>query len=284
MKYEFIADQAGEHSVQRMCRILHVSTSGYYDWRKREPSARQQANEDLWGEIVSVYENSRCTYGSRRVHAALRQSGILCGRHRVARLMRKNGLKACQKRRKRPMTTKAGPGPIAENVLARDFVAQRPNEKWVTDITYIDTWEGWLYLAVILDLFSRKVVGWAMADHLKSSLAERALLMALNQRSSDDPLLHHSDRGCQFTSKAYQTLLNQPGIIVSMSRTGNCYDNAVAESFFGTLKAECAADTFATHQHARTTIFEYIESWYNRKRLHSTLDYLSPEQFERLRS
>jgi transposase InsO family protein len=238
----------------------------------------------LLNKIREVYEASLCTYGSPRVHAALRQAGISCGRQRVARLMRKNGLKACQKRRKRPMTTKPGPGPIAENVLDRDFVAQRPNEKWVTDITYIDTWQGWLYLAVILDLFSRKIVGWAMADHLKSSLAERALLMALNQRSSDDPLLHHSDRGCQFTSKAYQAHLSQPGIIVSMGRTGNCYDNAVAESFFGTLKAECAAETFTTQQHARTTIFEYIESWYNRKRLHSTLGYLSPEQFERLHS
>lgn len=284
MKYEFIAAHADDYSVRRMCQVLQVSTSGYYDWHKRQPSQRERANDALLTEIRVVYEDSRCTYGSPRVHAALQQAGIGCGRHRVARLMRKNGLQVCQKRRKRPITTQRGPGPVAANILNRDFVAARPNEKWVTDITYIDTLEGWLYLAAILDLFSRKVVGWAMADHLKSSLAERALQMALSQRPSDARLLHHSDQGCQFTSGPYQALLNQPGITVSMSRTGNCYDNAVAESFFGTLKSECATAPFATHQLARTTIFEYIEVRYNRRRLHSYLGYLSPVQFEQLHS
>jgi putative transposase len=282
MKYAFIAAHAAAYRVERMCRVLKVSRSGYYAWRNRQPGPRAQANATLLAKIRSVYEASRWTYGSPRVHAALRQTGVACGRHRVARLMRHAGLRACARRRKRPLTTQPGAGVVAANLLNREFVAQRPDEKWVTDITYIDTLEGWLYLAAILDLFSRKVVGWAMADHLKSSLAERALLMALNQRPSDAPLLHHSDRGRQFTSTPYQALLTQAGITVSMSRTGNCYDNAVAESFFGTLKTECVTVPFATRQQARTTIFEYIEGWYNRQRLHSSLGYLSPVQFERL--
>jgi len=283
-KYEFIAEHASEHPVERMCKVLKVSKSGYYDWRKWQPSQRERANEELLSEIRKVYTDSRGTYGSPRIHAALQQAGIGCGRHRVARLMHRAGLQAGCQRRKRPRTTQHGPGPIAANVLNRDFVAQRPNEKWVTDITYIDTREGWLYLATILDLFSRKVVGWSMADHLRTSLAETALHMALLQRHSDAPLLHHSDRGCQFTSDDYLAHLTRAGISVSMSRTGNCYDNAVAESFFGTLKTECATAPFATRQQARTAIFQYIEGWYNRHRLHSALGYLSPVQFELLHS
>jgi len=216
------------------------------------------------------------------VHAALGQAGIRCGRHRVARLMRAHGLQGCHKRRRRPVTTQPGPGPVAANVLNRDFTAERPNQKWVTDITAIDTLEGWLYLAAILDLFSRKVVGWAMADHAKTSLVERALLMALYQRVPREPLLHHSDRGSQYTSTPYQAHLTQAGITVSMSGTGDCYDNAVAESFFGTLKTECVTEPFATRHEARLATFAYIEGWYNRERLHSTLGYLSPVQFEEL--
>jgi putative transposase len=280
VKYKFIADHAHEHSVQRMCQMLQVSSSGYYSWRARAPSEREQANNALWTDIQAVYESSRGTYGSPRIHAALRQTGIRCGRHRVARLMRVHGLKACQKRRKRPVTTQSGGGQVADNTLNREFVATRPNEKWVTDITYIDTREGWLYLATIMDLFSRKIVGWAMDNHLKTNLTEQALQMALNQRQSKAPLLHHSDRGCQYTSHDYQAHLHRAGITVSMSRTGNCYDNAVAESFFGTLKTECVLSPFATQRQARTTIFEYIEGWYNRHRLHSALGYLSPLQFE----
>lgn len=281
MKYEFIAAHAAEHSVARMCQVLQVSPSGYYAWCKRRPSRRAQANSTLLTEIRAICEKSRGTYGSPRVHAALQQAGIACGRHRVARLMRQAGLKGRQKRRKRPNTTQPGEGVVAANILNREFAAQRPDEKWVTDITYIDTDEGWLYLAMILDLFSRRVVGWAMDNHMKTQLVERALHMALYQRDIAAPLLHHSDQGSQFTSDAYQALLRRAGITVSMSRTGNCYDNAVAESFFGTLKAECATAAFASRQQARTAIFEYIEVWYNRQRLHSSLGYLSPEQFER---
>jgi transposase InsO family protein len=282
MKYAFIAAHATVYRVERMCRVLNVARSGYYAWHKRQPSQRARANTALLVHIRAIHEHSRCTYGSPRVHAALCQAGIACGRHRVARLMRQYELRACYKRRKRPKTTQPGPGPVAANILNREFEAQRPNEKWVTDITYIDTYEGWLYLATILDLFSRKVVGWSMADHLRTSLAEQALRMALNQRYADAPLLHHSDRGCQYTSDDYLGHLADAGITVSMSRTGNCYDNAVIESFFGTLKTECVTAPFATRQQARTTIFEYIEGWYNRQRLHSTLGYLSPVQFEPL--
>lgn len=280
MKYEFIAAHVTEHSVQRMCQVLKVSRSGYYDWRKRQPGPRQQANNRLWAEIQAVYAASRGTYGSPRVWAALKQAGVACGRHRVARLMRQNKLYAHCKRRQRPRTTQAGPGPVAANVLNREFSAQRPDEKWVADITYIDTDEGWLYLAAILDLFSRRVVGWSMADHLRTSLPENALRMALDQRQPRAALLHHSDRGCQYTSDPYQACLRAAGITPSMSRTGDCYDNAVAESFFGTLKTECATAPFASHLQARSAIFEYIEGWYNRRRLHSSLGYLSPDQFE----
>jgi putative transposase len=282
MIYQFMAVHAGEFRVERMCRVLGVGRSGYYAWRSRPTSLRAEVDEGLLVKIREEYRISRGTYGSPRIHAALHKQGVPCGRKRVARLMRLHKLTGQKRRKCHPVTTqrdrKAMPAP---NLLNQDFLASAPNQKWVSDITYIETAEGWLYLASILDLFSRKVVGWAMADHMETSLVEDALKMALLQRQPDAGLLHHSDQGRQYTSIAYQSCLSTSLCQVSMSRVGNCYDNAVMESFFGTLKSECATQPFATRAQARTAIFEFIEAWYNRQRLHSSLDYLSPAEFER---
>jgi transposase InsO family protein len=265
-----------------MCTVLGVSASGYYDWRKRAPSQRQQANEKLLAAIRREYAASRHTYGSPRIHAALKRQGMTVGRHRIARLMRRHGMVGRSPRRQRPVTTQRAPGAqAAPNLLAQDFTANRPNQKWLADITYIDTDEGWLYLALVMDLFSRTIVGWSMADHMRAELVQLALLMALGRRLPTDALLHHSDQGSQYTSSLVQTLLATHHVQVSMSGVGNCYDNAPMESLIGTLKTECATATFATRAEARLAIFEYIEVWYNRQRLHSSLDYLSPATFER---
>jgi len=272
----------GVFTMTRMCRMLGVSASGYYAWRGRTPGRRVQANAALVEQIRDVHQVSRRTYGSPRVYAALRQRGVVCSRNRVARLMRHEGLAGRSPHRRYPHTTQAAPGnPVAPNVLAQNFTAQRPNQKWVADITYVDTAEGWLYLAPVLDLFSRKVVGWSMGSHLYSSLVEDALHMAVTRRRPAPGLLHHSDRGSQYTSAAYQQMLTNLQCQVSMSRTGNCYDNAVMESFFSTLKSECLTGQFQTRAQARTAIFEFIEIWYNQHRLHSSLGYLSPVEFER---
>jgi putative transposase len=271
---------AGEFPVSAMCQVLEVSRSGYYAWRKRPSSPRAQANELLMQEIRQVHQASRQTYGSPRVHAMLKRRAVVCSRKRVARLMRLQGLQGVAARRRRPRTTQRQAGTIpAPNLLDQQFTAQTPNQKWVADITYIDTLEGWLYLAVILDLFHRAVVGWAMDEHMQTGLVERALDMALGNQTPTN-LLHHSDQGSQYTSHAYQARLRDIPAQVSMSGVGNCYDNAAMESFFGTLKAECANRRFATRAEARRTIFEFIEVWYNRQRLHSTLGYLSPLEFE----
>lgn len=280
MKYEFIAAHQGEYDIQRMCQALVVGRSGYYAWRRRPTSQRAQANQELLGQIRKVHQASRKTYGSPRIHADLRRTGLLCGRNRVARLMRLHGISAQKRARRFPVTTQRRPGAVpAPNLLAQDFSSPAPNRKWVADITYIDTAEGWLYLAPVLDLYSRMVVGWAMADHMEASLVEAAFRMALVRRHPPSGLLHHSDQGSQYTSLAYQQHLALQACQVSMSRVGNCYDNAVMESFFGTLKTECVTGQFATRAQARTTIFEYIEVWYNRHRLHSSLGYLSPVEF-----
>lgn len=265
-----------------MCRVLGVSVSGYYAWRKRQPSARAEAEGMLVEQIRAVHAESRQTYGSRRVQAALRHDGLVCNRKRVARLMRLHGLRGCDRRRRRPSTTHARHhDPVAPNLLHQDFTADAPNQKWLGDISFIDTLEGWLYLASLEDVFSRKIVGWAMDEHMDADLVQRALEMALARRQPEAGLLHHSDRGSQYTSDDYRQQLARQHITVSMSRTGNCYDNAMKESFFATLKTECANRPFASRAEARTAIFEYIEVFYNRQRLHSALGYLSPEQFER---
>lgn len=276
-----MAAHEGDFAITRMCQALDVRRSSYYAWRKREPSVRAQQNQVLVEEIKHIHSDSRQTYGSPRIHAALRQKGILCGKNRVADLMRTQGIAGRKPKRRVPMTTQHRPGVVAApNLLNQDFSVSAPNLKWVTDITYIDTAQGWLYLAPVMDLYSRMIVGWAMADHMQTTLVENALHMALARRQPGSDLLHHSDQGSQYTSYDYQELMQAHDIQVSMSRTGNCYDNAVMESFFSTLKTECVLGQFLTHAQARTTIFEYIEIWYNRQRLHSSLGYLSPSVFE----
>jgi putative transposase len=265
-----------------MCHVLSVSPSGYYDWLKRPPSQRQQANEQLLEAIRREHEASRQTYGSPRIYAALKHQGVRVGRKRIARVMQAHGLVGKSPRRQRPGTTQRTPDVrAAPNLLAQDFTASRPDEKWLGDITFIDTAEGWLYLALVMDLFSRAMVGWSMADHMQATLVEQALCMALGRRLPDGDLLHHSDQGSQYTSELIQTLLADHHIQVSMSGVGNCYDNAPMESFIGTLKTECVTYQFATRAEARLVIFKYIEIWYNRQRLHSALGYISPTAFER---
>lgn len=281
-RYQFIAGQRHSYPVQQLCRVLEVSASGFYGWVQRKTSRRQQANEDLTGRIRVIHETSRQTYGYRRVHAEVCASGERVGQHRIARLMKRMGLKTRCRRRFR-ITTHADEKPTpAPNLLAQDFSAQQPNQKWLVDITYIATHEGWLYLAGVLDTYSRRIVGWSMSERLTQSLACDALLMAFAQRGTPD--LHHSDRASQFTSRAYLALLQQAQVHISMSAVGRCYDNAMKESFWATLKTECADHSFQTRALARRTIFEYIEVWYNRQRRHSALGYLSPCAFEQLAS
>jgi transposase InsO family protein len=264
-----------------MCWVLGVSVSGYYDWRGREPSEHEREDGELAKEIHRLFYANRSVYGSPRIQVELRDRGIRCSRERVARLMREMDL--CAKiRRNKPIGTKRRAGAhIAPNVLNRDFTATEPNMKWVSDTTYVWTAEGWLYLAVILDLFSRLVVGWAMDEHNDEPLVRRAFEMALLRRSPPGEMLLHSDQGSPYTSTGYLSRLRELGIVVSMSRTGDCYDNAAMESFFSTLKGECVErSTFPSRQEARQVIFEYIECFYNRVRRHSTLQYMSPMVYE----
>lgn len=265
-----------------MCKVLEVSVSGYYAWCKRPVSHHQREDARLAAEIQSLFLENRQVYGSPRLHVALRDRGWRCGRKRVVRLMQAMGLCAKPHHRRKPLTTSSDPmAHFAPNKLGRDFSAERPNTKWVTDITAIPTAEGWLYLAVVLDLFSRMVVGWAMAPTEDEHLVTLALQMALARRHPEVGLLHHSDRGSEYTSRGYQALLKHRGIDVSMSRTANCYDNAAMESFFDTLKSECVNRThFQTQAQARSAVFEYLECWYNSVRLHSTLQYVSPLVYE----
>jgi len=260
-----------------------VSLSGYYAWKKRPMSNHQREDQQLAEHIQKVYHSCRQVYGSPRIHAELRDQGITSSRKRVARLMREQGLSACR-RTHRTTTTKSEPGArVAPNLLDQDFTATRPDEKWTGDITAVWTYEGWLYLAVVLDLFSRRVIGWAMAAIQDETLIETALRMALLGRQPAAGLLFHSDRGSQYTSDAYRAALAEVGITVSMSRTGNCSDNAVTESFFGTLKGECVERAcFQTRREARQAIFEYVECFYNRVRRHSSLGYSSPVAYEQV--
>jgi putative transposase len=281
MRYTFIAEHAGEFGVERMCRVLGVARSGYYAWKQRGPSVRAQTNQALAGQIRAEFSASRNTYGSRRIQVALKRKTVPCGRHRVARLMRLAGLQARPRRKRPPITTQRAPGVVpAPNRLNQEFAATLPDQKWVCDFTFIQTGEGWLYLAVVLDLFSRRVIGWAMRDCRDTALVEAALHMALDDRQPKPGLLHHSDQGCQYTASAYLDCLIAAQATLSMSRVGNCFDNAVMESFFSTLKTECVTGIFATRAQARMVIFEYLEVWYNRQRLHSSLGYCSPFDFE----
>jgi putative transposase len=280
-RYRFIQAEQATYPVTILCRVLGVARSAYYAWARRGVSARARADAALAAQIAAVHARSRRTYGAPRVHADLRAAGVRCARKRVARLMRAAGLVGCHRRR-RVRTTVADPAHIpAPNLVARDFAAPAPDALWLGDITYLPTGEGWLYLAVLLDAHSRRVVGWAMADHLRTELALDALAMALQARRPPPGLVHHTDRGCQYTAAAYQAALARHGLVCSMSRSGDCLDNAMAESFFATLKAE-VADTrpWPTRAGARTAVFEWLEVWYNRQRRHSALAYRAPVAHE----
>jgi transposase InsO family protein len=281
MKYAFMAAHLHEHHLGRMAQVLGVSRSGYYAWQARQSSEREKANQALLEQIRQVHAASRQTYGAPRIQAALRQQGVFCSRKRVAHLMRQHQLIGRAPQRRHPHTTQRDPAALpAPNRLNQEFEASLPNRKWVADITYIATAEGWLYLAAVLDLYSRQIVGWAMGEQINAQLVQAALQMAWRQRHPKAGWLHHSDQGRQYTSELYRQCLAAYRGEASMSRVGNCYDNAVMESFFATLKAECAPQPFASRAQARSAIFEYIEGWYNRVRLHSTLGYLSPLEFE----
>lgn len=283
MKYAFMAAHEGEFSVKTMCHVMGLQRSGYYAWKQRPPSRREQANQELLEKILEAFEISRHTYGSLRIRHYWLRKGYTYSRHRIGRLMKKAQITPLKAAKWRPCTTRQRLGArTAPNLLNQDFSATQPNQKWVGDITHIETAEGWLYLAVILDLYSRRVVGWAMRDRLDTKLVESAWRMAVINRRPSVDLLHHSDRGSQYTSDAYWSLLLAAQCQVSMSRTGNCYDNATMESFFATLKGECATHPYKTKSDARSSVFEYIEIWYNRQRLHSSLGYLSPVDFEQL--
>ena len=278
-----IEAEKANYGVSRLCRVLGTSRSGYYAWCKRPAiSARAKENLQLTEKIRQVYMTSYGTYGSPRVFATLRLQGVAVGVNRVARLMRLDGITARPKRRMKRTTDSAHNLPIAKNVLDRRFnEATKPNQIWAGDITYIRTHEGWLYLAVVLDLFSRRVVGWSMADNMRTDLVMNALLMAIGNRLPEGSVIHHSDRGSQYASFQYQDALSNNGMTCSMSRKGDCYDNACVESFFGTLKTELIhRQTWPTHASARSAIHDYIEVFYNRKRLHSSLGYCSPAEFE----
>jgi len=260
---------------------MEVSCSGYYAWRFRPASARSRRHDYLIGEIKVAYAKSRKTYGSPRIYHELQASCVCVGLHQVARLMRWYGIRPKQKRRFQVTTTASKDRPVYSNVLDRQFTVTASNQCWAADMTYIWTMEGWLYLAVVIDLFNRGVIGWSMEASLEQKMVLKALSMALQSRRPPEGLLHHSDRGTQYASLDYQEQLKCNGIETSMSRKGNCWDNAVVESFFSTLKAELIAGrTYATREEARADIFEYIEVWYNRQRRHSTLGYLSPLEFE----
>ena len=281
MSYPFIAEYAQQYPVSTMCRVLGVSVSGYYDWHTREPSRHEREDGELAKHIHRLFYAKRQVYGSPRIHAELAVQGIHCSKERVARLMREMELVA-KRRRNRPVGTVRRKGALgAPNLLNREFSASVPNAKWVSDTTYVWTAEGWLYVAVIVDLFSRLVVGWAMGASNDEALVTLAFEMALVGRSPAKEMLLHSDQGSPYTSKGYLARLAEVGIMVSMSRTGDCYDNAAMESFFSTLKGECVdRHQFQTRQEARLVIFEYIECFYNRERRHSTLHYLSPVAYE----
>lgn len=281
MKFGFIAAEKACYPVTLLCRVLGVSRSGFYAWARRGPSARARADARMARAVVGIHAGSRGTYGSPRVHAALRQDGVRTSRKRVARVMRQLGLAARQRRRFARTTDSRHELPIAANVLERVFETNAPNQVWVGDITYIPTDEGWLYLATLLDLFSRRVVGWAVDSTLATQLPLQALRRALQNRRPASGLVHHTDRGCQYASDEYRRALKPHGIRSSMSRRANCWDNAVAESFFATLRAELVDhQRFPTRGAAEKVIGQYIEGFYNTTRLHSYLGYFSPVEFE----
>jgi len=282
VRYEFIRDYRKEFRVKKMCEVLEVSRSGFYTWLRSPESERSRANRALLAEIRIAFDRSRQTYGSPRLAVELNESGVLCSENRVARLMRLSGIRAIGKRKYRVTTNSKHNHPVAENLLNRDFSADHPNEVWLSDITYIWTSEGWLYLASVIDLHSRMLVGWSMGHRVTAELTLEALRQAIARRDVTPDLMHHSDRGGQYAATEYQKLLKKTKMICSMSRKGDCWDNAPMESFFATLKAELVyRERFTTRQEAKAKIFEYIEVFYNRQRRHSSLGMKSPVDFER---
>lgn len=283
MRFRVIEDCRNDYPIGVLCDALGVSSSGYYAWRSRPESRRKADNRTLLDDIRRIHDCHRGRYGAPRIHAALRAEGRTVSRGRVERLMRRHGLRAQRPRAFRVCTTDSDHTlPVAPNLLDRNFTPERPNQAWVADITYVPTDEGWLYLAVVLDLFSRKVIGWAMRDHLRTELPLAALTMAIQRQRPAPGLVHHSDRGRQYASGDYRNALKHNGFAQSMSRKGNCWDNAPMESFFGSLKSELAYGLrYPTREAAKRDLFAYIEGYYNRQRLHSALGYITPEQAER---
>lgn len=281
MKYAFIDEQRGAFKVNRLCKSLGIKTSSYYRWKRFPISDRTKRDKELLSKISKIHQENRGCYGSPRIHAELKEKGDFVSRKRVSRIMRENGISALQRRKYKSTTDSNHNYPVAPNLLNRIFTAKAPNKIWTADITYVSTWEGWLYLAVVLDLYSRKVVGWAMSTKIDRNLVINAFLMAYFQRKPEKGLIHHSDRGSQYCSNDFQAVLKHIGALASMSGVGNCYDNSVTETFFHTLKVELIFKTiFKTREEAKMAIFEYVETYYNRKRKHSTLGYCSPNQFE----
>jgi transposase InsO family protein len=283
MSFCFIEDHRDSYPVQLMCSVLEVSPAGYYAWRSRPQSARSAANCKLLSAIKQVHQDNHGRYGSPRIHIALQNQGRGVSRGRIERLMRRHGVRAIMAPPRRVRTTDSRHDlPVAPNLLNRNFTAGAPNQVWLADITYIETGEGWLYLAAIMDLFSRKIVGWAMRDHLRTELASTALDMAITRQRPATGLVHHSDRGVQYAAHDYRTRLQSAGIQASMSRKADCYDNAPMESLFHTLKTELTHHRkYATRAEAQRDIFAYIEGFYNRTRLHSSIGYISPIDRER---
>ena len=266
-----------------MCQVLEVSKSGYYKWNNKKSTKREQANTLLAKEIRLIYYESKMLYGVLRIKNALKKKDINCNKKRVARFMRKMGISSKIKRKFKATTNSKHNFPVCKNLLNQNFKIQEINKVWASDITYVYTKEGWLYLSVIMDLCSRKIVGWSMSENMKKELVIKALNQALSKREIGKEIIHHSDRGSQYASYKYQNILKENGFKSSMSKKGDCYDNAVVESFFHTLKTELIyLESYNTREEAKNNIFEYIEVFYNRKRLHSTLDYNSPEEFEKM--
>jgi putative transposase len=283
MKYRFISAHRETFKVGRMCKLLNVSRSGYYAWRKRPESRRSRENRALEDKIRVLHKASHGIYGSPRVHRDLVDAGVRCSKHRVARIMRNAGIRSRTKKKFKATTNSKHNLPVAPNLLEQNFTVEAPDRTWVGDITYIPTDEGWLYLAILLDLYNREVVGWAASPRMTRQLVIEALQMALGRRDPGHGLVHHTDRGSQYASYDYQDILKEHDIVCSMSRKGNCYDNAVAESFFGRLKSEWVNhQRYLSRSEAIQSLFYYIEIFYNRKRRHSSINYVTPQEYENI--
>jgi len=283
MKYQFMRDNSMIFSIKKMAKYFEVSTSSYYAWLRSGPSNHELRDRELLKEIERIFKKKRGQYGSPRIYDAMKKAGYTCSKERIARLMRENGLVARPKKKFKVTTDSKHNYPISPNLLNQDFHVESANQCWVSDITYIPTWEGWIYLCIILDLYSRKVVGWSMASHLRAELAVDALNMAVAHRDPAPGVVFHSDRGIQYAAQLFREKLQSYEMVQSMSRKGNCWDNACAESFFSTLKMEeVFHKSYKTKEEARISIFEYIAVFYNNQRSHSLLDYYSPAEYEEM--